>query len=173
MVYCNRVIKMSKGYKITEGQVAEIKRQRRLNKDKIVDKRLRAVQLRGEGLSDKEIAAIVEAHPTVVSRWVCKYVKDGISALLKGKRAGNRRNMPLTEEVKFIAEFKEKAAKGHLVTVKEIKIAYCEKIGHQCGKGQIYRVLKRQGWRKVVPRKEHPNKASEAEIEASKKLTFG
>ena len=153
--------------------MAEIKRRRKLNCDKVVDKRLRAVQLRGEGLGDKEIAAIVEAHPTVVSRWVCKYVKDGISGLLKGNYVGNRRNLPLEEEIKFIAEFKEKAAKGHLVTVKEIKIAYCEKIGHQCGKGQIYRVLERQGWRKVVPRKEHPNKASEAEIEASKKLTFG
>ena len=164
---------MPKTYKISEEQKAEIEKYRKTNKDKTTDKRLRALQLRGEGCSYKEIAAIVEAHPTVVSRWVCKYVKNGISAMLKGKYIGNRRNLPLEEEIKFIAEFKEKAVKGHLVTVKEIKIAYCEKIGRQCGKGQIYRVLERQGWRKVVPRKEHPNKASEAEIEASKKLTSG
>jgi transposase len=80
--------------------------------------------------------------------------------------------MTLDEESRFIGEFKDKAEKGQYVTVKEIKIAYCEKIGHKCGKGQIYRVLKRQEWRKVVPRKEHPNKASGAEIDASKKLTF-
>jgi transposase len=164
---------MAKTYKITEEQMAEIKKHRKENKDKDVEKRLRAVQLRGEGLGNKAIALIVEAHPDVVSRWVCNYVKHGITALLKGKRGGNRRNMPLEEEREFIAGFKEKAEKGQFVTVKEIKVAYCAKIGHKCGNGQIYRVLKRQKWRKVVPRKEHPNKASEAEIEASKKLTFG
>ena len=163
---------MAKSNKVTEEQMAEIKKYRKENRDTDVDKRLRAVQLRGQGLSDKEIAEIVEAHPTVVSRWICKYLKDGITALLKGHYGGNRRNLSFEEETKFIDQFKEKASRGELVTVKEIKLAYCEKIGHKCGNGQIYRVLKRQGWGKIVPRKEHPNKASEAEIEASKKLTF-
>ena len=161
---------MPKTYKITQEQTEEIKRYRQKNKDKKVDKRLRAVQLRGEGLGDKEIATIVEAHATVVSRWFCNYVKGGIDALLQGQYGGNHRNLSLEEETEFIAQFKARAEKGELVTVKEIKIAYEEKIGHKCGKGQIYRVLKRQGWRKIVPRKEHPNKATEAEIDASKKL---
>ena len=163
---------MPKTYKITEAQIAEIEKQRQKNSDKNVEKRLRAVKLRGEGLGNKEIAGIVESHPTVVSRWICKYTKEGIGGLLKKHRGGNRRNLTMEEEYKFIDGFKEKAEKGGLVTVKEIKIAYCEKIGHTCGKGQIYRVLKRQGWSKIVPRKEHPNKASEAEIDASKKLTI-
>lgn len=152
--------------------MAEIESHRKQNKDKNVDKRLRAVQLRGEGYSNKEIADKVEAHETVVSRWICSYAKNGVTAILKGSYSGNRRNLSLEDETKFIDEFKEKAEKGELVTVKEIKIAYCKKIGRKCGGGQIYRVLARQKWRKVVPRKEHPNKASEAEIEASKKLTI-
>ena len=164
---------MAKAYKITKEQMAEIENYRKQNRDKNVDKRLRAIQLRAEGYGNSEIADKIEAHPTVVSRWICNYVKNGINAVLKGDYSGNRRNLTLEEETKFIDKFKEKAAKGELVTVKEIKIAYCEKIGHKCGKGQIYRVLERQEWRKVVPRKEHPNKASEAEIDASKKLTFG
>jgi transposase len=163
---------MPKTYKITEEQLLEVKKHRKENKDKDVEKRLRAVQLRGEGFENKEISLIVEANATVVSRWVCNYIKHGITSLMKAKRGGNRRNMSLEEEGKFIEEFKEKAKTGQYVTVKEIKIAYCEKIGHKCGNGQIYRVLERQSWRKVVPRKEHPNKASEVEIEASKKLTF-
>ena len=162
---------MGKVYEITQEQRSEIEGYRRLNKDKNVDKRLRAVQLRSDGYSNKEIAEKVEAHPTVVSRWICNYVKRGIKSILKGNYSGNRRNMSLEQETVFIGTFKEKAEKGELVTVKEIKLAYCEKIGHTCGNGQIYRVLERQKWRKVVPRKEHPNKASEAEIDASKKLT--
>ena len=160
---------MPRTNKITEEQMVEIKEYRKINKEKDVDKRLRAVQLRGEGLGDKEIAVIVEANPKVVSRWVCKYIKDGINGLMKGKFGGNRRNLSLEEETAFLLQFKEKAEKGQCVTVKEIKTAYCEKIGHKCGKGQIYRVLERHEWRKIVPRKEHPNKASEAEIDASKK----
>jgi transposase len=166
------VIEMPKTYRITEEQIVEIEKQRKINKDKISEKRLRAVLLRGKGFSNKKIADMVETHPTVVSRWICLYTKEGIGGLLPKQRGGNRRNLTLEEERKFIDSFKEKAEKGELVTVKEIKIAYCEKIGHICGKGQIYRVLKRQGWGKIVPRKRHPNKASEAEIEASKKLTF-
>jgi transposase len=164
---------MAKAYKISTEQMAEIESQRRHNRDKNVDKRLRAVKLRAEGYSNNEIADKVEAHPKVVSRWICAYVNNGIKSILKGNYSGNRRNLTLEEETKFIDRFKEKAAKGELVTAKGIKVAYCEKIGHKCGNGQIYRVLERQKWRKVIPRKQHPNKASGAEIEASKKLTLG
>jgi transposase len=160
---------MPKTYKITEKQMAEISEERKRNKDKDVEKRLRSILLRGEGKSYKEIAAITEAHPKVISRWFCNYVKNGLKVLLKGDYIGNRRNMSLEEEREFIHLFKEKAEKGEYVTVKEIKIAYCKRIGHICGKGQIYRVLKRQQWRKAVPRKKHPKRALEAEIEASKK----
>ena len=102
---------MPKTKKITQEQLSEIKKYRKKNHDTAVDKRLRAVQLRGESLSDKEIAKIVEAHPTVVSRWICKYLKDGITAILKGHYGGNRRNLSLEEETEFIDQFKEKAAK--------------------------------------------------------------
>jgi transposase len=172
MLYFYRVNEMPKTYKISEEQLSEIKRLRKENADKNTEKRLRAVQLRGEGLKNSEIAVIVESHPSVVSRWFCIYVKSGINALMEGRCGGNNRNLSLEEEAVFINEFKTKAEKGHHVTAKEIKIAYCEKIGRKCGNGQIYRVLKRQKWRKVVPRKEHPNKASDETIDATKKLTF-
>lgn len=154
-------------YEITGTQIVEITETRKRNKDKKVDKRLRAVEMRSAGYKNNEIAAKVEAHPTVVSRWICNYLKEGISALMKGKYIGNRRNLSLEEEREFVDGFREKASSGQYVTVKEIKIAYCKKIGHECGKGQIYRVLARQGWRKIVPRKEHPKKAFPEAIEAS------
>jgi hypothetical protein len=34
--------------------------------------------------------------------------------------------------------------------------------------GQIYRVLERHGWRTVMPRSQHPDKASEEEIALAK-----
>ena len=58
---------------------------------------------------------------------------------------------------------------GHVVEISQIKAAYVEAVGHRIGNGQIYCVLKRRGWRKVMPRSRHPKKASDEAIEASKK----
>ena len=64
------------------------------------------------------------------------------------------------------------AEAGHIVEISKIKAAYVEKVGHSIGNGQIYCVLKRHGWRKVMPRSQHPQKASDEAIEASKKLSI-
>ena len=69
-----------------------------------------------------------------------------------------------------LAPFKAEAEAGQMIEVSKIKAAYEEKVGHKIGNGQIYYILKRQGWRKVMPRSQHPNKASEEAIDASKKL---
>jgi len=102
------VMEMAKAYTISEEQVQQLKKHRKQNKDKKVEKRLKAVQLRGEGMENEEVSRIVEAHPKVVSRWFCQYAKNGINALLKGKRPGNHRNMTLQEESDLIAKFKKK-----------------------------------------------------------------
>ena len=78
--------------------------------------------------------------------------------------------MSIEEEAELLAPFKAEAEAGRVVEVSRIKAAYIEKVGHSIGSGQIYYVLKRQGWRKVMPRSQHPNKANEEAIDASKKL---
>ena len=79
--------------------------------------------------------------------------------------------MSLTEEEAFISEYKDLAERGQIIEVGAIKAAYEAKVGHTIGGGQIYNVLARQGWRKVMPRSKHPKKASDEEIASSKKLT--
>ena len=161
---------MGKTYKISKEQVEEIKEQRKKIKNKQIDKRLHAVQLRSEGLTNDEIAEKLDTSSKVVSRWICSYIKSGIESLLEKERIGNHRNMSYDEEEKFLSQFLDKAEKGQIVETSEIKKAYDEKIGHKTGHGQIYRVLHRHGWRKVMPRSKHPKKASDEAIEASKKL---
>ena len=51
---------------------------------------------------------------------------------------------------------------------KEIEAAYEKQVGHRISNSQIYRVLYRHGWRKIMPRSRHPKKASEEVIETSK-----
>lgn len=80
--------------------------------------------------------------------------------------------MSFADEEAFLAEYKNLAEQGQIIEVSAIKKAYEQRVGHTIGKGQIYRVLARHGWRKVMPRSKHPNKASDEAIEASKKLTL-
>lgn len=163
---------MGKGFEINEDEAQEIATVRKSISDKRVDKRLWAVQLRGEGMKNPKIAEKLDTSAKVVSRWVSVYCKGGIHALMGGKFGGNRRNMSFERETQFLAEFETIASKGQLVEISEIKQAYENLVGHSIGGSQIYRVLHRHGWRKVMPRSKHPNKASDEAIEASKKLTF-
>jgi transposase len=163
---------MPKTYAITLTQAEEIKKARKKVKEKQLDKRLHAAQLRGEGKSNKEIAVQLETSTDMISRWVSAYAKGGIEALYeKKRRGGNRRNMSFEEEAALLETFKKRSEAGQMVEVSEIKQAYQEKVGHRIGTGQIYYVLKRHGWRKVKPRSRHPKKALPEVIEASKKLT--
>lgn len=164
---------MPKTYTISKENAAEIMEVRKTIKDKQVDKRLYAVQLRGEGMTNKEIAEKLDTSDKMVSQWVSAYINNGgIEALLPKKRGGNHRNLSYEEEAEFLEEFSEQAKAGKIVDTNEIKAAYIARVGHSIGGNQIYLLLKRHGWRKVMPRSKHPKKASEEAIEASKKLNL-
>lgn len=161
---------MPKTYKISTENVEEIKTTRKTIKDKNTDKRLYAVQLRGEGFTNQEIANKLDTSDQMVSHWVSVYAKGGIDVLLSKKRTGNHRNLSVEEEKKLLADFTKQSESGQLIDLNELKSAYIKKVGHSIGGSQIYRVLKRHGWRKVMPRSKHPKKANDETIEASKKL---
>jgi len=161
---------MSKTYTINQEQAMEVKAVRKTVKDKKVDKRLHAIQLRGEGYKNPEIAVKLDTSAAMVSHWVSTYCNNGIESLMGGKYGGNRRNMSVAEEAEFLKYYKDQATQGKLIEVGAIKADYEAKVGHSIGGSQIYRVLRRHGWRKIMPRSKHPNKASNEVIEASKKL---
>ena len=163
---------MPKTYNVSKKQIAEIGEARKTNRDKQVEKRLHAVQLRGEGKKNEEIAKQLETSSDMVSRWVSMYATGGLAALLPKKREAHRRNMSYAEEKSLLKEYLERAEAGQIVEVSEIKAVYEARAGHRISSGQIYRVLKRHGWRKVKPRSRHPKKATPEAIEASKKLTW-
>jgi transposase len=164
---------MPKTYVITEEQGRVAAQARKKVHDKQADKRLRAVQLRGEGLKNKDIAKLLETSSDMVSRWVCAFVEGGVEALLPKSRSGRPTQISYEEEAELLSTFKERAAQGQIIEISEIKAAYEAKVGHSIGGSQIYYVLRRHGWRKLMPRSKHPNKVSDEVIEASKKLTLG
>lgn len=162
---------MNKKYEFGKEHLEEILQARKQTKDKREDRRLWAVELRILGYTNEEIVEKVQVHERTVIRWIQNYAEHGIKGLQNKPIVGNHRNLSFEEEAKLLKSFEERARKGQLITVQEIKEAYIEKVGHSIGSGQIYYVLKRHHWRKVMPRSRHPKKASDEVIEASKKLT--
>ncbi len=157
-------------YRYTDEDRAIISAARKANKDKRVEKRLYALKLRASGKSAKEIAAKVGLKERYIPQLTAKYLAGGIEAISKNHYGGNRRNISVEKENELLEQFRVKAEEGQIIDIAEIKASYEEAVGHRIGSGQIYRVLHRHNWRKLMPRSKHPKKASEEVIETSKKL---
>ena len=161
---------MGSRYKFSMEEIKAIEERRKENKDKRAETRLKALELRAKGAAAKEVSAATGFHAAYVTQLVAKYRKYGLNAITGNHYGGNHRNMSVEEEAGILAPFKERAEKGELVEISEIAKAYQSAVDHPVSRGQIYFVLHRHGWRKVMPRSKHPKKASDEEIAASKKL---
>jgi transposase len=156
----------------SEAQILELEHLRKSNKDKNVDRRVRALLMYTRGERSEETARQTGFSKEYIKNLVSKYRVRGLSAVTGDNYKGNHRNMSFADEEALLSSFKEAAESGQVIEVKEIKRVYEEKIGRSLSStGQIYNVLHRHGWRKIKPRSQHPNKASEEEIESSKKLS--
>ena len=161
---------MPKRNEITKVQVEEIEEYRRKNRDKNKERRLKALVLHAQGMKHEEIAEKTDFASSYVGDLVSKYCNYGLFAIVGNHYRGNRRKLSVAEEKALLEPFVETAAAGQIVEIGDIKRAYEEKTGCSLenNHGQIYRVLKRHGWRKVMPRSEHPDKASDEESRPQK-----
>ena len=161
---------MPRRIEISAEQKADILAAKKANKNKRIDARLKVLVLRAEGKSNTEISTLTGYHPSRVSHLIAAYHQGGLSAVAGNHYGGNRRNMSFEEEAELLRPFVEKSEKGQILVLSEIEAAYRQAVGHSISCAQIYRVLQRHGWRKVMPRSRHPKKASDEVIETSKKL---
>ena len=157
---------MAKSYAISQSQLVEIETARKKNRNKNIERRLYVLVMRAEGKSLEEISEKTGYHISTASKLIARYMRDGISAIAENHYKGNRRNMSFEEEAAILAPFIERAERGEMVDIKEIAAAYQKAVPHKISDTQIYYVLHRHGWRKIMPRSRHPKKASEEAIEA-------
>ena len=158
---------MASRYQFSKEKIKEIVQVRKHNKEKRAEARLKALELRAKGASANEVAEATGFHAGSVTRLVAKYRDHGIEAIAGNHYGDNHRNMSIEEEAAILASFKERAEKGEVVEIIEITKAYQSAVAHPVSNCQIYRVLHRHGWRKVMPCSKHPKKASDGEIAAS------
>ena len=157
---------------ITEEEYSAVKAAAKANQNKRLDKKLQVIMMRYEGKNNEEIQQKLDLSIKRISELVSEFKRNGIEEYTRNKYGGNHRSLTDAEEQEILDSFEAKAVAGEVVTVQDIKKAFDERIGKDTGRGYIYMLLNRRKWRKVMPRPKHPKKASEAEIEASKKLTI-
>ena len=156
-------------YTIREEEYARLVEAEKRSKDKKTSKKLMVLIVRFGGASITETARQLGCSESKVKRMVAEYKKSGFEEFMRSKYGGNR-SLSEEEEKEILKRFEKLAAEGHIVTGQDIKKAFDERIGKDTGRGYIYMLLKRHGWRKVMPRAKHPKKANEEAIEASKNL---
>jgi transposase len=105
----------------------------------------------------EEIALHTGVSVTTVHRVIATYNRLGPGALETPGKGGRRhQHLTLQEEQAFLAPFFTQAECGEIATVAQIQHAFEERIGHEVDDSTIYRLLKRHGWRKLMPRPRHP-----------------
>ena len=160
-----------KRHVISEAEYEETKAYAKRNRNKRVDKRLQVILLRYEGKKDVEIGEKLGYSRKGVSRMCAEFKRVGLVEYARHKYGGNHRSLSQEEEQEILSKFDVISITGQIITAQDIKRAFDEKLGRDTGRGYIYMLLERHGWRKVMPRPEHPKKASDEVIDASKKLT--
>ena len=157
-------------FEISEEEYESIRAAEKETRDKNVSRRLRILMMRYEGYKVRQIAEITGMHINSISELCRRYREQGLEVFTANKYGGNHRSLTEEQEREILERFEKAAEAGQVVTAQEIKRAFDEVRGKDTGRGYIYMLLERHGWRKVMPRSKHPKAASEEACEASKKL---
>jgi transposase len=159
--------------KFSSKQKSQIKHWKKKITDAKLYRKIEVIDYAAKGYTHKEISGLTDFSISRISDLVREFIKNGIGYFIKEHRKGNsRRNLTPQQEAQIINEFREKAIKGQVVSLTEMKIRYEEMRGKETANSTFYDFLERMNWRRVMPRGAHPKKASDEVIEASKKLTI-
>ncbi len=96
----------------------------------------------------------------ISASWACKlrtrFARGEVPDPEANRRHRPRQNMSREEEAEFLAPFFEKASKGGILVVGEIKRVLDGRLGRPVALASAYNLLHRHGWRKLAPDKRHP-----------------
>lgn len=132
--------------------------------------RIQCVLIRATlGSSAAQIAQLLGWSTATVHVMHSRWAREG-EAIFEVHGRGGRHHQHLTpdQERELLAPFVQRAETGGMLGVAEIQRAYHARCGQSVARSTVYRLLERHGWRKVVPRPQHP-KADVAAQAAFKK----
>jgi len=106
--------------------------------------------------------------------WTCRLRNRFLSGETCGdgqrQRPGGRRRQIMTpeQEREVLQPFLERARRGGILVVPQIKGELEAKLGRTMALSSVYNVLHRHGWRKLAPDKRHPQSDALAQAEWKK-----
>ena len=167
------VIKMNNKEKFDSKQKSQIRHWKKKTNDAKLYRKIEVIDYAAKGYTHREISNLTDFSISRISDLVREFIKNGIGYFTKEHRRGNsRRNLTPEQEEQIINEFREKAIKGQVVSLTEMKMRYEEIRGKETANSTFYDFLERMKWRRVMPRGTHSKKATDEAIDASKKLTI-
>jgi len=124
--------------------------------------RVQCVRLLAMGRRGRDVAAITGRSLSTVERHKRLFLAEGEEYLVVN-RLGGRRNevLSVAQEAELMAGLVAEAKEGQIVTAARVRAALEAKAGRGVGAKTVYRVMHRNGWRKVVPRPTHPDASPE------------
>lgn len=142
---------------ISADQVKAIHRALLAAPGKSAFQRLQCLWLRAsQELSTEAIAQSVGLSVSHVRRVWSDYLRGGL-AVGQGRPKGGRRhqNLTLIQEQAVLAPWQRQAQRGRLVTARNIKMDYEQRLGRVIPDSTVCRLLARHQWRRVTPRPKH------------------
>lgn len=98
-----------------------------------------------------------------------RFFKFG-AGIFRNSPKGGRLHENLSEKAEgvFLNPFVKSAEKSGILVITQLKKAYEDKLGRKVPKSTIYRILERNGWRKIAPRPYHPKSDRKAQEDFKK-----
>ena len=117
----------------------------------------------------EEIAKHCGVSKATVHALISTYNRLGVEAVeTVGKGGRHHELLTREQERELLAPFFARAVEGEIAPAQEFQDAYEQRVGHPVHLSTVSRLLDRHGWRKLLPRPQHPE-ADPAEQEQFKK----
>ena len=115
------------------------------------------------------ISPLVNLSKSSIYKIVEQYNKDGIEGIKYTLRGGRRRSLlSLTDEIDLLNAIEQKAGKGLIKTANDIRTIVEDKVGRTVSDDYLWDLLKRNGWKKKMPRPHHPKKNTRDQVSFKK-----
>ena len=123
------------------------------------------------GIIAEEVAKILGVSKFKVYRHVEEYNIFGREGVIYKSRGGRKNAyLSLKEEERLLGKISEKAARGLILTISDIRKDVEEKTGHKVSDDYLWDLFHRHGWKKKAPRPVHPINRKEEQEEFKKNL---
>jgi transposase len=121
------------------------------------------------GVSKSKVLRIIELYNKRGKNWYIFHYRNQ-----RGGRRQKRCHLSLEDEKLLMKSLEDEALSGNVLTFRHIKKHVEARVGKEVSDDYIWDLFSRHGWKKKVPRQQHPkaDKAAQEEYKKNSKKTW-